>query len=148
MSGQDVFELQQLAYRYAAAVDLRDPDGFADLFTADGRLRTYRPSSPEPFRDRLGREQLAIVPRAMDEQTFATAHQMTNHLIEVSGETATGSLLCTARHMFRDQPGVAINIVLRYTDAYVKQDGRWKIADRKIQFLWSERTEIADDGLG
>ena len=41
MSDADVIALNQLAYRYAAAVDAGDVDAFLAVFHPDGRLRSF-----------------------------------------------------------------------------------------------------------
>jgi hypothetical protein len=78
-----------------------------------------------------------------------TAHMMTNHLVEVQGDAATGEVLCMARHLGVDpQEPTSINVVIRYVDRYVRDAGGWRIADRRIHFLWSERHQVADSGMG
>ena len=86
MSDADVLELNRLAYRYAAAVDGRDVDAFLSVFAPDGRMRSYHPGSEEPFADTQGHEQLKSVPETMGKMFGITVHQMTNHLVEVTGE--------------------------------------------------------------
>jgi len=148
MSDHDVLELNQLAYRYAAAVDACDVDGFLAVFTADARLRSYHPDAELPFADLAGHEQLASIPNSMRNMFRHTTHMMTNHLVEVNGDRATGSVLCTARHLSAD-PSVpaALTVIIRYHDQYEKRGGAWLIADRRIRFLWSERHEVVDSGF-
>ncbi len=149
MSDADVLELNRLAYRYAAAVDACHVEGFLDVFHPDARLRTYHPEAEEPFADAVGHEQLAFVPRRMREMFRRTAHQMTNHLVDVDGENATGSLLCTARHLSIDTDApTALVVVIRYVDCYQRRAGTWRILDRQIRFLWSERHDVVDSGFG
>ena len=144
----DILELNALAYRYAAAVDDRDVDAFLDVFAPDGRMRSYHPDSDEPFADAQGHEQLATVPKTMDALFGRTVHQMTNHLVDVDGDTATGTVLCTARHLSKDpEDHTAVVVVIQYVDRYERRDGRWRIADRQIRFLWSERHPVVDPGF-
>jgi ketosteroid isomerase-like protein len=148
MADSDVLELNRLAYRYAAAVDACDVDAFLDVFAPDGRLRTYHPDAEEPFVDFVGREQLASVPKLMREMFRRTAHLMTNHLVEIDGESASGTLLCTARHRSTDPDDrTALIVVIRYVDRYERRGGSWRISDRQIRFLWSERNPVVDSGL-
>jgi 3-phenylpropionate/cinnamic acid dioxygenase small subunit len=140
MSDADVIALNQLAYRYAAAVDARDVDAFLAVFHPDGRLRTYAAGSDEPFSDVVGHEQLASVPQRMGDMFRRTFHQMTNHLVDVDGDAATATLLCTARFLSVDPADDAAGVnVIRYVDRYERRSGEWRIADREIRFLWSER---------
>lgn len=149
MSFSDIIEIQQLGCRYAAAVDGCDTAAFQRVFHQQGRLRSYQPDSDAPFADLRGPEQLAAVPDAMRGMYRHTAHMMTNHLVDVAGDHATGEVLCVARHLGTDadQP-VSINIVIRYIDEYVREGGAWLIMDRQIRFLWSERHQTADSGMG
>src|SRR5262249_48716405 len=121
MTDSDVLELNRLAYRYAAAVDGRDVDAFLTVFAPDGRMRSYHPGSEEPFADVRGHEQLAFVPETMDKMFGLTCHQMTNHLVEVDGDTATGQVLCTARHLSADpDDNSVVVVVIRYEDEYAR----------------------------
>jgi ketosteroid isomerase-like protein len=149
MSADDVVALNQLAYRYAAAVDACDVDAFLAVFTPDARLRSYHPDAEEPFADLAGHEQLAAIPNTMRGLYRRTAHMMTNHLVEIDGDEASGQVLCTAGHLSLD-PRLedSINVIIRYVDRYVRQADGWRIADRQIRFLWSERREVADSGMG
>lgn len=145
----DIVELNQLAYRYAAAVDNCDTRGFLAVFVPDGRLRSYHPDSDDPFADLIGHDQLAAVPETMRGMYGATAHMMTNHLVSVDGDEATGEVLCMARHLATgDGDPVSLNVVIRYIDRYVRLDGAWYIADRQIRFLWSEQHAVADRLMG
>ena len=71
---------------------------------------------------------------------------MMNHLVDVDGDTATGSLLCTARHLnVDDETRSALVVVIRYVDRYERRDGRWRISDREVRFLWSEQHPVMVD---
>jgi hypothetical protein len=37
--------------------------------------------------------------------------------------------------------------VIRYVDRYERRSGGWRISDRQIRFLWSERDLMVDSGL-
>lgn len=145
----DVVALNQLAYRYAAAVDACDVVALQSVFTPNGRLRSYQPNAIEPFADLAGHAQLAAIPNAMRGMYRHTAHMMTNHLVDIDGDRARGEVLCLARHLSANAADpVSINVVIRYVDRYERTDGKWLIADREIRFLWSERHAVADSGMG
>jgi len=149
MADSDIIELNQLAYRYAAAVDACDVDAFLGVFHPGARLRSYHPDTEAPFADLTGHEQLASIPNTMRGMYRHTAHMMTNHLVDVDGDSASGQVLCTARHLSNDsdQPN-SMNVIIRYIDRYERREGAWKIADRQIRFLWSELHEVTDSGMG
>ncbi len=142
----DIVELNQLAYRYAAAVDARDVESFVDVFHPEAQMRVYRPGEEAPFTVVEGTEQLRGVPEAMGRRYTRTAHLMTNHLVSVDGDTASGTVLCTARHLHsNDAGGVDLVIVIRYVDRYQRRRGSWRIADREIRFLWAETHAVLKD---
>jgi hypothetical protein len=143
MADADLIALQQLASRYALAADTGDVDGFRAVFHADGRLGVYYPDADEPFSELVGHDQLAVIPPSLSQRFRCTAHQMMNHVIDVDGDVATGTLLCTARHLSRDldEPS-ALVVVIRYVDRYERRDGPWRITDREVRFLWSEQHPV------
>jgi len=147
LSQEDITQLNQLAYRYAAAVDRCDTEGFQAVFTPDARLRSYHPETEEPFADMKGHEQLASVPNTMRGMYRSTTHMMTNHLVEGDGDHASGEVLCTARHLTNDRQD-SRNVIIRYIDRYVRRDGSWLIDDREIRFLWSEKHGVSEKLMG
>jgi hypothetical protein len=148
MSVEDVLELNRLAYRYAAAVDALDEPGFLDVFHPDARLRVYHPEQDEPFVDLDGHAQIGGVLPQMRQMYRRTAHLMTNHLVDLDGDTGSGTLLCTARHLWKDPADAnVLVVVIRYVDRYAQRQGAWRILDRQIRFLWSERDLMVDSGL-
>ncbi len=147
MEDQDIIALNTLAYRYAAGVDACDTPLFLSVFTPDARMHSYHPGADEPFADLKGHDQIAAVPEAMRGMFRHTMHMMTNHLVEIDGYQGTGTVLCTARHLENDGKS-ALNVMIRYEDQYEKHHGDWKIADRRIRFLWSERHAVTDSGFG
>jgi hypothetical protein len=145
----DIVALNQLAYRYAAAVDGCDVARLQSVFHPEGRLRSYQPDADTPFADLTGHAQLAAVPNTMRGMYRATAHMMMNHLVEFDADGATGEVLCVARHLTLDETDpVSVNVIIRYHDRYVRHGGEWLILDRQIRFQWSERHATADSGMG
>src|SRR4051794_2325684 len=135
----DRSELHELAYRYAAAVDARDQEAFLDVFHEDARLSTYGPGATEPFAVQTGHAELATIPEMMRERFAATMHSMTNHLVALDGDTASGTVYCTARHLFENaMGGMDLVVVIWYEDLYRRDHGTWRIVDRQIHFLWTE----------
>lgn len=147
MALADIIELEQLAYRYAEALDACDLDRFLAVFTPEARLHIYHPDADAPFADLKGHEHLRTIPGRMRNMFAQTMHVMTNQLVDVAGDRATGTLLCTARYLTIDREN-SMNVMMRYIDSYERCDGIWKIADRQIRFLWSEQHAAIDIGFG
>lgn len=144
---EDIVALEQLAHRYADAIDACDLERFLDVFTPKARLHIYHPDAEEPFADFSGHDELQIIPGRMQDMFAQTMHVMTNHLVDVDGERATGTVMCTARHLTLDREN-SMNVMIRYIDNYERRDEAWKIADRQIRFLWSEQHAAIDIGFG
>src|SRR5689334_15596650 len=106
-----------LVLAYARCADERDLDGFAALFTEDGRLTISEGGSERAaFR---GRDELRRVlePMAQYERTL---HVVSNHEIE----SDAGSVYCIANHLRkRGDEHENIRMLIRYADRYAEVDG-------------------------
>ena len=117
--------IQQLAVRYAAAADARDLDALIGLFRPDGSFGTWG-------RDR--QELRAFFDRVL-RRFYRSMHQVVGHVIEIDGDTATGSVYCRAEHEDR---GTWIVMAICYLDRYVRLDGRWFFAaEREVQHWYT-----------
>ena len=147
MAESDIVQIKQLGYRYAYAVDACDLERFLGAFTENARIHIYHPDAEEPFTNFEGYDELSVIPGRMKDMFAQTMHVMTNHLVEVDGDDARGTVLCTSRHLTKDREN-SMNVMIRYIDRYVRVDGAWLIADREIRFLWSEQHAAIDSGFG
>lgn len=143
----DIVALEQLAYRYAEAIDACDVDRFLAVFTPKARLHIYHPDAETPFADFSGHDELNVIPGRMRNMFAQTMHAMANPLVEVTGDRASGTVLCTARHLTLDRENT-MNVMIRYIDSYERCEDGWKIADRQIRFLWTEQHAAIDSGFG
>lgn len=143
----DIVALEQLAYRYAEAIDACDVDRFLAVFTPKARLHIYHPDAEAPFADFSGHDELNVIPGRMRNMFAQTMHAMANPLVEVTGDRASGTVLCTARHLTLDRENT-MNVMIRYIDAYERCVDGWNIADRQIRFLWTEQHAAIDSGFG
>jgi hypothetical protein len=134
--------LQELAFRYAAAVDTCDREAFLAVFDPEGSIAAFAPDAAEPFAVQRGHAELGVVPAMMRERFHRTQHMMTNHLVDLTGgagHDATGTVYCTARHWNPDPlGGIDLIVVIRYEDTYRRDGEGWRILDRRIRFLFSE----------
>jgi SnoaL-like domain len=125
-------QLRALAVRYALAADDCNPDAFADVFCPDGMLTVLRGEQQQTL---SGRKALRAVPERLGrfERTF---HLLGQSHYEIDGETATGTVYCTANHLL---DGVNEVMHIRYRDSYaVCDDGRWRIQSRRVVVEWTE----------
>lgn len=118
---------------------MADIERFGSLFTLDGEFVTSPPGSTESVTLR-GREQVKFGPSGnqMFERTFHAVH---NHIVDVSGDRATGITYCTARHLLRKADGnlEVILAPIHYRDEYALTDEGWKFARRELEWTWIER---------
>ena len=135
----DLLEIRDLAARYASGVDRRDRDLFLSAFHPDARLAVYSDSeADEPDSVRQGHEELGQVPSLITRYR-RTFHFVGQHRCEIDGDEATGEVYCIARHLTPDDHGGTDFVMhIRYQDRYRRDDGGWRIAERRVLVDWTE----------
>jgi ketosteroid isomerase-like protein len=117
--------IQQLAARYALAVDSRDLDTWADLFVADVDCGSYG----------KGREALKKFIDPAVRTFYRSHHQLCGHVIEfVDTDHAKGTVYCRAEHEAGDR---WIVMAICYFDTYERRDGRWYFLRRAEKHWYS-----------
>lgn len=123
--------IQQLAMRYALAVDGRDLDAWVNLFIPDvhcGRLGS-------------GREVLRSMIEPALRSFYRSIHQICGHRIDFDGpDHAHGTVYCRAEHEDGDR---WIVMAIAYFDSYERRDGEWLFVRRREKHWyaadWQER---------
>ncbi len=94
--------------------------------------------SSEPTYVLHGRNALASVFADLH-QYQATTHFNGQSTIRLDGDKATGESYCIAHHVIaaRDKRTLMIASI-RYLDKFVKQNGAWLFAERKLMVDWTE----------
>jgi hypothetical protein len=124
-------QIEQLAYRYAIAVDSRDLASLGDLFVADvgagidsrERDKTYHEGSPR------GRGPLVDWYRRSLTRFGMSIHSVTNHRIEfIDDVRATGIVYCRVEMAVADEWIVQ---AIQYQDRYISEGGVWYFDYRK-----------------
>ena len=107
--------LLHLAYRYAQAVDRRDADALASLFTADGGID--RPGSSW-----RGHDQIRAIVVRLTTLYAATFHTVRNQTVAIDGDTADGETYSVAMHMMPPGDGgqKRMDMGIRYQDRFVR----------------------------
>jgi uncharacterized protein (TIGR02246 family) len=124
---EDVEEIRRLLHDYAAALDARDLEAYAELFADDGEWsgRTGHARTRAGIL-RMMRERLHPNPPAPGP---THRHIVSNAEIDVDGETATST--CTWSLVARDaQDMPELTMLGTYRDTFVREDGRWRFATR------------------
>ena len=111
--------IQQLAIRYAMAVDARDMEAW---------VRCFRPDV-DMGRHGTGREALRRYIDPMVRRFYRSVHQICGHRIELTTQdTATGAVYCRAEHEAGDE---WIVMAICYFDEYARVDGEWFFSRRR-----------------
>jgi uncharacterized protein (TIGR02246 family) len=113
---------QLLAGDYPHALDTRDFDAYAALFTEDGELSLQGNTSKGRAAIKAFVSALPAEPRVI--------HPITNLSYTVDGDTATGGAYWQDVGLVNGAPGVLI--AGRYEDTLRKVGGEWRITTRSI----------------
>lgn len=123
---EDIEAIKNLKHRYCLLCDNDyEPDGLAVLFTEDAVW------DGGPFGYFDGRDAIKEFFAGCSDVIKFAIHHVTNPIIEVDGDTATG-------HWYLWQPMVmhdadrTLWLAARYQDSYRREDGVWKFAHVKI----------------
>jgi hypothetical protein len=135
----DRVAIRELVDAYAHCADRRDAEGQKSLFTEDTHFVVYMDGQgSEPTQELHGRE--ALTPVFDDLNRYqATMHFNGQSTIAFDGEGATGESYCIAHHLFTDNGERKLMVAhLRYGETFVKVDGAWLFAERKLYVDWTE----------
>jgi uncharacterized protein (TIGR02246 family) len=113
---------QLLAGDYPHALDTRDFDAYAALFTEDGELTLQGNTSKGRAAIKAFVSALPAEPRVI--------HPITNLSYRIDGDTATGGAYWQDVGLVNGAPGVLI--AGRYEDTLRRVNGEWRIAKRSI----------------
>jgi SnoaL-like domain len=73
----------------------------------------------------------------------ATMHFNGQSTVSLDGDRATGHTYCLAHHVYSQNGERKLMVAaLRYRDAFVKQDGTWLFAERRLYLDWAETREL------
>ena len=134
----DRIALRGLVDQYALAVDARDGEQFARLFTADGVLQGFELDGAEPIMRYAGYAELRNVIGERASRFMRTFHVIANHTCELDGDEAAGVAYCMAHHL-SEPDGILVDTVMliRYHDRYRRVDSTWRISQRDAIRHWS-----------
>jgi hypothetical protein len=135
----DRLAIRALVDAYAHCADRRDAEGQKSLFTEDTHFVVYMDGQgSEPTQVLDGREALTPVFAALNDY-HATMHFNGQSTIALDGDRATGESYCIAHHLFSDGGERKLMVAfLRYDDTFVRQDGGWRFAERRLYVDWTE----------
>jgi hypothetical protein len=117
--------IQQLAIRYALAVDGRDVDTWVSLFVPDVNCGRHGG----------GREVLRGIIEPALASFYRSVHQICGHRIEADDvDHAHGIVYCRAEH---EDGGKWVVMAIAYFDTYERRDGEWLFVRRREKHWYS-----------
>jgi hypothetical protein len=135
----DRLAIRELVDAYASCADRRDAEGQKALFTEDTHFVVYMAGEDSDATDDLhGRESLTPVFDNLNTYEV-TMHFNGQSNVALDGERATGETYCLAHHAYSaDGERKLMIAALRYEDTFVKTNGTWRFAERRLYVLWTE----------
>jgi hypothetical protein len=141
----DRLAIRELVEAYAYCADRRDSKGQMSLFTADTHFVVYmNAKDTKPSQELHSREALAPVFADLN-QYAATMHFLgQTTILTLARERGTGETYCMPHHLTIDGENRRLMIAaLRYIDTFVKMDGAWVFAERKLYVDWLEERKLS-----
>ena len=124
LSADDRMAILDLAARYNHAIDLGNPDAWADTFTDDGIFEVKgRPPT-------VGRAALVEFCKQSNSRGLNSRHWNTNPVVDGSGDSA--SLQVYLQLVRQTDQGHQVQVSGIYRDQLKKVSGAWKFAHRTL----------------
>lgn len=132
----DKQEIHEAVLRYCRGVDRCEPDLIRSAFHPDAfdDHGAFRMPALE-FAD-------AITKQKREKMEFSV-HRITNHLIEIDGDTAISEAIVSSVQRVRGETFTQFS-GSRYLDRFEKRDGEWRIAYRLIVHDWDGSAELGE----
>lgn len=131
---QILVERQQIVdvfNRYAMGVDLRDRDLYRSCFTDELELDMIGMAGSQPADE--------WVAKALDlvSNYEATQHIISNHVIEIDRDTATGTAYLQAQH-FNREAGKSLLLGGYYANEFTRTKEGWRISKLVLKSTWTQ----------
>lgn len=125
----DIEAIRRLTYEYAMAVDTMQLDAVIDLFMPDAVWDTG-PGGPPVMNNR---DEIREFYKGLFEASNNLYHLTSNHIINVHGDTATGTAYFVATGVTSNGESFGANGY--YGDTYVRTPDGWKFQRRQAHYL-------------
>ena len=141
----DRLAIRELVEAYAHCADRRDAKGQMALFTADTHFAVYmNAKDPTPSQELHSRDELAPVFAALNQYDATTHFVGQSTIVTLSADQATGEAYCLAHHVtVKDGKRRLMVASLRYLDTFVKTDGAWLFAERRLYVDWVDERALS-----
>jgi len=141
----DRLAIRELVEAYAHCADRRDAKGQMALFTADTHFLVYmNAKDPTPSQELHSREELAPVFADLNQYDATTHFIGQSTIFTLTGDRGKGEAYCLAHHVTIDGGKRRLMLAsLRYFDTFVKTDGEWLFAERRLYVDWLEERTLS-----
>ena len=141
----DRLAIRELIEAYAHCADRRDAKGQMALFTAHTHFVVHMDAkNPKPSQELHSREALAPVFAELNKYDATTHFVGQSTIFTLTGDKATGEAYCLAHHVTVDAGKRRLMVAsLRYLDTFVKADGAWLFAERKLYVDWADERALS-----
>ena len=141
----DRLAIRELIEAYAHCADRRDAKGQMSLFTADTNFVVYMNArDPTPSQELRSRKALAPVFAELNRYDATTHFVGQNTIFTLTDDRGTGEAYCLAHHVTVDSGKRRLMVAsLRYLDTFVKMDGAWLFAERRLYVDWIEERTLS-----
>ena len=126
---EDIKAIERLSYEYAMTVDTMQLDALVDLFVPEA---VFDPG-PGGVPVMNSRDEIHDFFQELFKTSTNLFHLTSNHIIDVDGDTATGTVYYYARGVTSDGGGFGANGY--YADTYARTDDGWKFSRRDAAAL-------------
>ena len=141
----DRLAIRELVEAYAHCADRRDAKGQMALFTANTHFVVYMDAkNPVPTMELHLRDALAPVFADLNKYQATTHFVGQSTIFTFATDRATGEAYCLAHHVTVDGERRRLMVAsLRYYDTFVKMDGAWLFAERRLYVDWLEERALS-----
>jgi hypothetical protein len=141
----DRLAIRELVEAYAHCADRRNAEGQMALFSADSHFVVYmNAKDPAPTMELHSRAALAPVFAELNKYHATTHFVGQSTIFTLRGDQGTGETYCLAHHVTIDGEKRHLMLAsLRYLDTFVKMDGAWLFAERRLYVDWREERVMA-----
>src|ERR1700728_1071786 len=136
--------IRELVEAYAHCADRRDAKRQMAHFSPDTHFVVYMNAKDStPSQELHSREALAPVFADLKQYDATTHFVGQSTIFTLTADRATGEAYCLAHHVTIDGANRRLMLAsLRYLDTFVKTDGAWLFAERKLYVDWLEERAL------
>lgn len=134
---EDRLALKELVDKFSVLADKKDVAAQMDLFTEDAVVESFRNGVSNS--KLTGKEEISNAFSGFLSLFETVYHLNGQQTVTVNGDRASGIAYCLVV-LIGEQEGQKTKTTfgVSYEDEYIKQNGKWLIADRKSYFNWQD----------